>query len=243
MKKPVFLKARWEYLLMFNYEVDPKILRPYLPAFTEFDLWQGKVLVSVVGFLFNDTRVLGIRWPMHTNFEEVNLRFYIRHRDGKQWKRAVTFVSEIVPRPLIAVMANALFNERYSAGSMSHKIVSEANSLNISYDWKLPQTLWNSMSMECENKPTPIIPGSAEEFIFEHYYGYNKVNSRRTIEYSLEHPVWKVYPVKKYSLQCDIAALYGSGFERFINGVPPHSVMAARGSEILLRMPSNITGK
>jgi uncharacterized protein len=227
---------------MFNYEVDPKILQPYLPAFTEFDLWEGKVLVSVVGFMFNDTKVLGIRWPMHTNFEEVNLRFYTRHHDGKQWKRGVTFVSEIVPRPLIAIMANALFNEHYSAGSMRHEIVSDASALHISYTWKLSGTLWNSMSMDCVNKPSAIVPGSAEEFIFEHYYGYNKVNSKRTREYAVEHPVWEVYPVTNYSLDCDISALYGSTFERYINGVQPHSVMAGRGSQVMLRMPVNIKG-
>jgi hypothetical protein len=27
---------------MLNYEVDPEILKPYLPAATEIDLWQGK---------------------------------------------------------------------------------------------------------------------------------------------------------------------------------------------------------
>jgi uncharacterized protein YqjF (DUF2071 family) len=40
----------------------------------------------MVGFVFKDTRVLGIKWPFHVNFEEVNLRFYVRHFDGKEWK-------------------------------------------------------------------------------------------------------------------------------------------------------------
>src|SRR6476660_6735915 len=95
--RPVFLKARWQNLLMVNFEVDPKILLPHLPAYTELDSFNNKTLVSVVGFMFNDTKVFGLRWPYHTNFEEVNLRFYVKHLDGHTWKRGVVFISEIVP--------------------------------------------------------------------------------------------------------------------------------------------------
>jgi hypothetical protein len=96
--KSRFLNWKWRNLVMLNYEVDPEILKPYLPAATELDLWEGKALVSMVGFMFKDTRVLGIKWPFHVNFEEVNLRFYVRHFDGKEWKRGTVFVSEIVPK-------------------------------------------------------------------------------------------------------------------------------------------------
>ena len=75
-----FLTARWRYLAMLNYEVPPEALAPLVPAGTELDSWQGKTFVSVVGFLFLDTRVLGIAIPGHRDFEEVNLRFYVRRK-------------------------------------------------------------------------------------------------------------------------------------------------------------------
>jgi uncharacterized protein YqjF (DUF2071 family) len=112
--KKVFLSATWQNLVMLNYEVDPSILKKHLPIYTEVDLFEGKALVSVVGFLFNNTRVFGIRWPFHTNFDEVNLRYYLKHFDGKKWKRGVGFVSEIVTKPIIANIANTLYNEHYS---------------------------------------------------------------------------------------------------------------------------------
>ena len=115
-----FLKAKWTNLLMVNYEVDPAILKSYLPAYTVLDLWQGKALVSMVGFLFQDTKVLGIKWPWHVNFEEVNLRFYVRHFDGAEWKRGAVFISEIVPKYMIALVANNLYNEHYMAMPMRH---------------------------------------------------------------------------------------------------------------------------
>jgi uncharacterized protein YqjF (DUF2071 family) len=106
MPKVKFLQAEWRDLLMINYEVDPEVLKPYLPAYTELDLWHGKALVSMVGFMFLNTRVLGVKWPFHVNFEEVNLRFYVRYFNGQEWKRGAVFISEIVPKAIIPLVAN-----------------------------------------------------------------------------------------------------------------------------------------
>ena len=67
----VFLTAKWHQLAMLNYEIDPKVLQPLVPAGTELDEWRGRMFASVVGFLFSDTRVLGMSVPYHRNFEEV----------------------------------------------------------------------------------------------------------------------------------------------------------------------------
>ena len=52
--------------------------RKYLPNGVELDFWDGKCLISVVGFMFLNTQLLGISVPFHRNFEEVNLRFYVK---------------------------------------------------------------------------------------------------------------------------------------------------------------------
>ena len=126
MASKIFLSARWEYLAMFNYEVDAAILKPHLPPYTEIDFYDGKAIVSVVGFLFNNTRVMGIKWPGFINFEEVNLRYYIKYFDGEKWRRGVGFISEIVPQFLVAGMANLFYNEHYSTAKMYH-IIRQAN--------------------------------------------------------------------------------------------------------------------
>src|ERR1041385_5639833 len=92
--KKRFLTAEWTNILMLNYAVDPSLLEPLVPAGSALDMFEGKTYVSLVGFEFNRTRVLGFAVPFHQNFEEVNLRFYVR----RGLKRGVVFVRELVPR-------------------------------------------------------------------------------------------------------------------------------------------------
>jgi uncharacterized protein len=240
MPQKVFLAATWEYLAMLNYEVDPAVLIPYLPPGTELDLYNGKALVSVVGFLFNNTKVLGVRWPLHTHFEEVNLRYYVKYFDGKEWKRGAAFISEIVPKPFIAHTANILYNEHYSTARMFHHVKETANDLLVEYNWKKKNQQWNSIQVQAAPTLQDIAPGSEADFILEHYYGYNKLNATTTIEYAVEHPRWQIYPVTNHVLQADIKTLYGEAFVPFIQGITPHSVFLARGSDIIVRKPVRI---
>lgn len=224
---------------MLNYEVDPEILKPYLPAYTLLDLWEGKALVSMVGFLFEDTSVLGIKWPFHTNFEEVNLRFYVRHFDGKEWKRGAVFVSEIVPKRLITLIANNLYREHYSAMPMRHSVTAvDDGHTGFLYEWQV-NGRWNKLGAVVDNKNRPIEPGSAEEFIFEHYWGYNIWNGTTTMEYQVEHVSWQVSPVKDPIFEADIVKLYGKEFEPFLS-VKPYSAFFAKGSEISVRMGAKL---
>ena len=241
MASKIFLSARWEYLAMFNYEVDIAVLQPHLPPYTEIDLFNGKAIISVVGFLFNSTKVMGIKWPGFINFEEVNLRYYIKYFDGKKWRRGVGFISEIVPQFLVAGMANLFYNEHYSTAKMNHTISFENNVLQATYRWKKKNQDWNSMWLKADTVLQDMHPGSEEEFIFEHYYGYNKLNSKTSIEYSLEHPRWQVYPVKDYKLNCDVEKIYGAAFVPFIENVQPVSVFLAKGSDVQVKMPKKLS--
>lgn len=234
-ERSVFLKAKWEYLAMINFEVDSKILLPHLPAATELDLYKNKALVSVVGFMFNNTKVFGMRWPFHANFEEVNLRFYVRHFDGTAWKRGVVFVSEIVPKHIIAYMANRLYHEHYSAKPMRHSMSVDHDEILLSYKWKHRKN-WNSIEVTANAISSAIKPGSEEEFIFEHYWGYNKYNANTTVQYGVEHARWQVHTVKKHALCCDVASLYGEEFVPFL-AAKPRSVFLAQGSEVIIRKP------
>jgi uncharacterized protein YqjF (DUF2071 family) len=241
MKQKVFLSATWEYLAMMNYVVDPAILQPYLPPHTELDLFEGKALASVVGFLFNNTKVMGVKWPWHTNFDEVNLRYYVKYFDGQQWKRGAAFISEVVAKPMIATTANLMYNEHYSTAKMFHNIRIVNNKLLVEYNWKKKKQSWNSIEIQAATELQDILPGSEAEFILEHYYGYNGLNKNTTIEYAVEHPRWRVYPVNSYLLKCDVSNLYGPAFVPFIKGVKPHSVFLAKGSDIVVRKPVKIT--
>jgi len=236
-----FLKAKWINLLMLNYEVDPEILKPYVPAYTELDTWQDKVLVSMVGFLFQDTSVLGIKWPLHINFEEVNLRFYVRYFDGREWKRGAVFVSEIVPKHMIALMANNLYREHYSAMPMRHLIIPALKTTRYTYEWKR-KGQWNKLGGAVSNRFEPIQTGSQEEFIFEHYWGYNIWTEKVTMEYQVEHIPWEVAQVAEPVFEADVAGLYGAAFGPYLN-VKPYSAFFAKGSEISVRMGEKLYGQ
>ncbi|MEZ4961560.1 MAG: DUF2071 domain-containing protein [Saprospiraceae bacterium] len=232
--EPIFLKAAWKNLIMANYAVEPSILLPFLPAHTELDFWNGQCYISLVGFMFLNTRVLGISIPFHRNFEEVNLRFYVRCKDGDEWKRGVVFIKEIVPKWAISLVANTFYGEKYIALPMQNTLENQRDgSLSVSYGWEMGGA-WDELKVETLPYASELAPGSEEEFITQHYWGYTKLKGDRTSEYQVEHPSWKVYQVKDYYINVSGERLYGKEFGEILKG-KPDSVFMAEGSEILVR--------
>ncbi len=225
-----FLTAEWRKLALANYVVHPDVLLPYLPYKTELDIWEGKCYVSLVGFMFANTRLLGIPIPFHTNFEEVNLRFYVRYKDGNEWKRGVVFVKEIVPRHAITFIANTLYKEHYQTMPMRHLWQQNNEVQQVQYDWKYNQK-WQSIQLHASLQAESIDEGSETEFITEHYWGYTQINAQNTYEYQVTHPRWEHYRVKNYHINVDFDLVYGNHFA-FLNQLTPHSVMLAEGSSI-----------
>ena len=121
---------------MLNYVVDPRLITPLAPAETEIDFEKGETFLSVVGFLFLDTRLLGLPIPLHRDFEEVNLRFYVRRQSADTWRRGVVFVRELVPRRAIAFVARACYGENYLAVPMKYEIEHVDPNLKVEYSWR-----------------------------------------------------------------------------------------------------------
>ena len=221
-----FLTARWKDLIMANYEVDPALLASRVPRGTEIDLFEGKCFVSLVGFMFLDTRVLGIPIPFHVNFEEVNLRFYNKREVDGETRRAVCFVKEIVPRFAIATVARVMYGEPYECWTMSH----ERTETTVSYDWSKGGST-NHLSVDIGESIGVPAAGSHGEFIIEHYWGYTKRGDSRVDEYKVEHPKWELFSVKNDVIDVDFGATYGEEFA-FLAGQKPYSVLLAKGSEV-----------
>lgn len=227
-----FLEAEWRKLAMANYAVDRSLLEKFVPYNTEIDLWNDICYVSLVGFMFQDTSVRGIKVPFHINFEEVNLRFYVRHKDNGEWKRGVVFVKEIVPKPALTFIANAIYKEHYVTMPMSHSWTTLEDSLIVEYKWK--KCRWNSLKVIADKNAVQIREGSEEEFITEHYWGYTKLSGAKTSEYEVEHPKWDVYATKDYKIDVDFGSVYGQEFE-FLKMEKPVSVFLAEGSIIKVK--------
>jgi uncharacterized protein len=229
-----FLTGEWRKLIMANYAVNPAILQKYLPKHTELDLYQGVCYVSLVGFMFLKTKLKGIPIPFHGNFEEVNLRFYVKHKDENgQFKRGVVFIKEIVPKFALSWVANIVYNEPYVTMPTKHDWVVSADEIVVNYGWK-HKKIWMSMEVTAENKLVKIGSNSEEEFITEHYWGYTKINENKTSEFGVEHPRWQTYPIKSYSINANFEALYGDEFA-FLNNQKPNSILLAEGSAIAVK--------
>jgi uncharacterized protein YqjF (DUF2071 family) len=237
MKTKEFLTAEWRNLAMINYEIDPAILQPLVPRGTELDSWHDKTFVSEVGFMFLNTRVAGMAIPFHRNFEEINLRFYVRRKAEDGWRRGVVFVKEIVPRLAIASVARIVYNENYVARRMWHGMdLSEASFTKtgvVEYGW-MEKTGRNFLRVRATGKAEPLIAGSEEEFITEHYWGYAAQRDGGTVEYQVEHPSWNVWQVSEAEFDCDIERVYGARFVEAMS-IKPSSAFIADGSPIIVR--------
>jgi uncharacterized protein YqjF (DUF2071 family) len=221
-----FLTAEWRWLAMLNYEVSRAALLPFVPEGTELDTFAGITYASIVGFLFLDTRVLGLAIPFHRDFEEVNLRFYVRRRAPEGWRRGVVFIKEIVPKRGIAAIARTVYGENYVRLPMRHK----RDGAGIGYEW-LIDGRWNGLRVHTCGEPALPAAGSAEEFITEHYWGYTAQRRGAAKEYLVDHVPWRVWQVAEATLACDAEYLYGVGFAEALSG-PPRSAFLAEGSRI-----------
>jgi hypothetical protein len=228
-----FLSAKWENLIMANYAISPELLKPYLPNGVELDLYEEKTYVSLVGFLFKQTSLFKLPIPFLGTFEEINLRFYVKKVEGDIIKRGVVFINETVPYKLVAWLANKLYKEHYIAISTKNKIDITARFKKIQYQWKINKE-WNHIAVDTAKENEEMLPGSIEEFIFEHYYGYTKINSGLSQEYKVDHPRWQVNKVLDYSIHCDFKAMYGSDFA-FLSNHQPDSVIVAEGSPVTVK--------
>jgi len=241
-KKPkrngTFLTAEWKDLAMINYETNPAILLSRVPRGTELDPWNGRTFISIVGFLFQKTRLLGLHVPFHEDFEEVNLRFYVRRKTTEGWRRGVVFIKEIVPKWAIAAIARFMYNENYVSFSMRHSI-EEAEERIVQYDWRSADD-WNSIRVKTKGVSSIPDTGSHEEYITERHWGYSLQQSGGTVEYRAEHPRWQVWTVSESILKCDVKGLYGPEFVSSLGG-DPYSAFLAEGSAVRVLKGHRIT--
>jgi uncharacterized protein len=227
---------------MLNYRVDPALLHPLVPRGTTLDHWQGTTWISLVGFLFRDTRVLGVPVPLHRDFEEVNLRFYVRREVGDEVRRGVTFIREIVPRSAIAAVARMAYNEPYVTRPMRHAIgrqtTEDAAPRTLRYEWR-QRAGWSALAVEASGIATPLVPESEAEFITEHYWGYTRQRDGGTVEYHVTHPRWRTWTVDAAEVHGELTELYGAAFGDVLRR-PPDSAFLAEGSRIAVYMPTRL---
>lgn len=221
---------------MFNYEVDPSLLSPFVPDGTELDSWHGLTYVSIVGFRFLGTRIVGIPIPFHQEFDEVNLRCYVRRDTHFERRRGVVFIREIVPRRAVAAVARLLYNEPYLALPM-RSVIQPGPLLAVSYAWHRAGR-WNTLTAQAAPHTRPA-DGSLEQFIAEHYWGYTRQRNGTTLEYQVTHPPWMVAPADTYRIDAELAGIYGRDFASALR--QPASIFLADGSAVAVSSPCPVS--
>jgi hypothetical protein len=162
----------------------------------------------------------------------VNLRFYVRREAEDGWRRGVVFVKEIVPRLAIAGTARLLYGEKYVALPMRHSITGDPTrgGMYVTYGW-CRHGRWNGIGAVVSGTPQEARPGSEEEFITEHYWGYTARSGGGAAEYRVEHPAWRLWRTSEARLDCDAAMLYGPEWVAPL-AAAPRSAFVAEGSPI-----------
>lgn len=236
----VFLSAEWRDLVMLNYEVAPDLLAPFIPSGTELDFFNGRTFISLVGFRFLRTKILGrLPLPFHTNFNEVNLRFYVRRREGAAFRRGVVFIREIVPRRAIAQIARVFYGENYTCHAMRHSISRNAAGLSAEYQWQFNGE-WCCLCAEASGFSVHPKEDSLEQFITEHYWGYTARRGRYSLEYHVTHIPWRVWTATTACFDGDGDGLYGRGFDAMLSR-KPDSAFIADGSPVTVSTGSKFS--
>jgi hypothetical protein len=231
--KRVFLSAEWRDLVMLNYEVDPNLLKEHVPRGTSLDSFNGKTYVSLVGFRFCNTRLLGyFPIPFHTDFDEVNLRFYVRRKESNDERRGVVFIAEVVPRRAIAATARIVYGENYKYAQMTHNIGTKGASRTAEYQWQVGGQ-WCQLSAQTEGPPAQPQAGSLEQFITEHYWGYSTQPDGACVEYHVSHEPWQVWSATTASFEGDAGAFYGRELGTVLQR-RPDSGFVADGSSVIV---------
>lgn len=232
MPRP-FLTARWEHLVFLSYDCPAALLEPHVPRGTVLDSWQGRTFVSLVAFLFTETRVRGFPIPCHTTFEEVNLRFYVKHEtDTNEVRRGVVFIKELVPKRMIAAVARSVYNEPYVAVPMSSVIdLDGPRGGLIAYFWSLNRQPYGIQATVPPGAPAETEPGSLAGFITEHYWGYTRQLDGGTMEYQVAHDRWPAWEPSAWAMEGDMGAIYGAEFAPILSQKPA-SVLVAPGSAV-----------
>ena len=224
-----FLTAEWRRLILITYAIDPTLLEEYLPKGLTLDTRNDHAFVSLVAFDFEKVRLKGIAVPFHTEFPEINLRFYVRQGE----KRGVVFISELVPKFWITEIARRIYNEPYTVAAMhSEHHLNESNELEIFHTVTDAHGIAHSLRFFCDPTPALPSPDSTEAFFKEQNWGFGQDRAGNLTTFRVEHPAWKIHALKRrFQFTWDFGSLYGEKWA-FLNTQIPYNSLVAEGSSV-----------
>jgi hypothetical protein len=223
---------------MLNYETDPALLRPFVPRGADLDSFEGRTYLSLVGLRFARTKLFGsISIPFHANFDEVNLRIYVRRSEGSELRRGVTFIGEIVSLPAVTLLARMAYAENYTTLPLRHSINFTESGGSVEYSWRSKRRRFR-IRAQTEGTSSRAADGSLEQFISEHYWGYAQ-RRHSSLEYHVAHDPWRIWRATNAKFEGDGRIIYGSILGKVL-AQSPRSAFIADGSAVLVYTPRRI---
>ena len=222
-----FLTAEWLHVLGVTYAADEALLAPHLPHGAQIDRLEGSPRVSLVAFRFRRTRLRGVPIPLHVNFGEINLRFYVRLHG----ERAVVFIREFVSRPAISIIARLAYNEPYRTIRMRDEVLERDGLVGVRH--RFGPGLRNRLEAWADPKPVVPAEDTAGYWLTHHALGVGRARDDRARSYEVDHPVWALHEVRDLRVDVEFAALYGPHWAFLADAEPSHVTLAA-GSRIAI---------
>jgi uncharacterized protein YqjF (DUF2071 family) len=230
-----FLTGQFRHIILLNYETDPLLLTPYLPARTELDFHNGNTYLSLVGLQSFALRVYSLPFPFYRHHAQVNLRFYVRYRTGPtSWRHGVVFINQIIPHRVIAWAVHRIFKETVICRRVDERIEKTGSNRElVEYSWPwLQHRLYIRTAFRRHEQER--VPAADRDFFVQRYWGYSGLRGGGCLEYNFSHPPWDTY-------RGDVAAaaavreFYGPPFSEILRS-DPDSAFGCSGSEITLAL-------
>lgn len=210
------MRQRWRDLLFIHWAVEPALIRPFIPADLELDLFEGRAFLGLVPFTMTGVRPVSLP-PVRglSSFHETNVRTYV-HSGGKD--PGVWFFSLDAANRVAVLLARMLFHLPYWSARMflEHESRGAIDGPGcILYagtrSWQGPSSASYLIRAEVTGPVEPARPGTLEHFLAERYWLYTRWRDR-TYQGQVHHTP---YPLQKATvLSLDETMLEASGLVR-----------------------------
>lgn len=239
-KAKVLFTAGFSELVALNFQIDPRLLQRHVPKGLELRFFEGETYVSLVAMVLRRVKVWGFPISVAGGFGELNLRFYVRRKDGDGYQHGACFLKDYVSSATGAWILGSVFKANFGRLKMNHEN-SGFNSKDpqavpkVDYRWKVGESD-NRIRIRARKKLTRIAPDSKVGFILDNTNEYSR-REGKTYEYRADHPRWTIWDAAQANFTCDVGKLFGDEFVKPLSKRPA-SVFVSGGSNVTIYRPT-----
>ena len=240
MKSKVLFSAGFSELVALNFQIDPRLLKRHVPKGLELRFFEGETYVSLVAMVLRRVKAWGIPVPFAGGFGEMNLRFYVRRKDGDGYQHGACFLKDYVSGAAGAWILGSVFKGDFGRLKIKHNnsgFKSDDPEVvpKVDYRWTVGSNT-NRIRIVARKKLTRILPNSKVGFILDNSNEYGR-HGRKTLEYRAQHPRWTIWDAAQANFTCDVKTLFGEEFVKPLSRRPA-SVFVSGGSNVKIFRPT-----